>query len=67
MESFELVMLVVLLSSILLGGSSQSFLASKRFPDIFPALGHGVPAWMGHPLMVGVYYLEFLLVKVPEF
>ena len=31
----------------IIGGSSQSFLALKRFPNIFPALGHGVPVWIG--------------------
>ena len=25
----------------------QSFLSSNRFPNIDPALGHGVPAWVG--------------------
>ena len=29
---------------VIAGGMGQSFLNSKRFPDIFPALGHGVPA-----------------------
>ena len=28
------------------GGIGQSFLNSNRFPDIDPALGHGVPAWV---------------------
>ena len=32
---------------LLLGGIGQSFLNSKRFPDIFPALGHGVPVQTG--------------------
>ena len=29
------------------GGIGQSFLHSNRFPDIDPALDHGVPAWVG--------------------
>ena len=29
------------------GGIGQSFLSSNRFTDIDPALGHGVPAWVG--------------------
>ena len=29
------------------GGIGQSFLNSNKFPDIFPALGHGVPAQVG--------------------
>ena len=32
---------------LLVGGISQSFLNSKRFPDIFPALGQGVLVWSG--------------------
>ena len=32
---------------VVVGGIGQSFLKSKRFPDIFPALGHGVPAQGG--------------------
>ena len=49
MGGFGLVILAVLLvlSSIQLAGSTQSFLASKRFLNIFPALGHGVPAQIG--------------------
>ena len=30
--------------ALLVGRISQYFLSSKRFPDIFPALGHGVLA-----------------------
>ena len=30
-----------------MGGIGQSFLNSNRFPDIDPALGHGVPARVG--------------------
>ena len=40
MGGLELVGVTVLL----VGGISQSFLNSKRFPDIFPASGHGVLA-----------------------
>ena len=29
------------------GGIGQSFLNSSKFPDIDPALGHGVPSWVG--------------------
>ena len=29
------------------GGIGQSFLDSNKFPDANPALGHGVPAWVG--------------------
>ena len=29
------------------GGIGQSFHSSNKFPDIDPALGHGVPAWVG--------------------
>ena len=29
------------------GGIGQSFLSSNRFPNIDPALGHRVPAWVG--------------------
>ena len=29
------------------GGIGQSFLSSNRFPNIDPALGHGVPAQVG--------------------
>ena len=29
------------------GGIGQSFLNSNRFPNIDPAPGHGVPAWVG--------------------
>ena len=36
--------LEVAVVALLVGGISQSFLNSKRFPDIFPALGHRVPA-----------------------
>ena len=32
---------------VVVRGISQSFLNSKRFPDIFPTLGHGVPMWVG--------------------
>ena len=38
MGGLELVVVAILL----VGGISQSFLNSKRFPDIFSALGHGV-------------------------
>ena len=38
MGGLELVAVTVLLVDWI----SQSFLNSKRFPDIFPALGHGV-------------------------
>ena len=49
MGDFKLVAMAVfvLLSLLELGGISQSFLVLKRFPDIFPALDHGVPAWIG--------------------
>ena len=30
-----------------LRGSNESFLSSKRFPDIFPTSGHGVLSWTG--------------------
>ena len=30
------------------GGIGQSFLNSSRFPNIDPALGHGVPAQVGN-------------------
>ena len=29
------------------GGIGQSFLNSNKFSDADPALGHGVPAWVG--------------------
>ena len=29
------------------GGIGQSFFNSNRFPDIYPAPGHGVPGWVG--------------------
>ena len=32
---------------VAVGGIGQSFLNSKKFPDIFPALGHGVPVQVG--------------------
>ena len=38
---------VVAVVLFLVGGIGQSFLNSKRFADIFPALGHGVPAQTG--------------------
>ena len=38
---------VVALVVLLVGGIGQFFLNSKRFPDIFPALGHGVPDQTG--------------------
>ena len=39
---------VVMLVEVLVEGRiGQSFLISKRLPDIFPALGHGVPAQTG--------------------
>ena len=56
--------LLLLLLSRLLGGSSQSFLSSKRFPEIFPSLDHGVLLWTGASCKVGVYFMEFLLVPV---
>ena len=34
-------------SEVDVGGIGQSFLNSNRFPDIDPAPGHGVPAWVG--------------------
>ena len=40
------------------GGIGQSFLISKRLPDIFPALGHGVPAWTGASSRGGGYFLK---------
>ena len=43
MNGFEIVAVAVLL----VGGIGQSFLNLKKFPDIFPALGHGVPAQTG--------------------
>ena len=43
MGGLELVAVTVLL----VGGIGQSFLNSKRFPDIFPASGHGVLAQTG--------------------
>ena len=30
-----------------MGGSNQSFLSSKRFPEIFPVSDHGVLSWTG--------------------
>ena len=41
MGSFDVVIAVGV------GGAGQSFLNLKRFPDIFPALGHGVPVQVG--------------------
>ena len=50
MGGLELVGVTVLL----VGGIRQSFLNSKRFSDIFPALGHGVIVHeLGHFLVVG--------------
>ena len=34
-------------SEVNVGGIGQSFLNSNRCPDIDPATGHGVPAWVG--------------------
>ena len=33
--------------ALLLGGVSQSFLISNKFPDILPASGHGIPVQIG--------------------
>ena len=33
---------LVAVTALLVGGTGQSFLSSKRFSDIFPASGHGV-------------------------
>ena len=54
MGGFDVVFVVV-------GGISQSFLNLKRFPDIFPALGHGVPV-QGGMFLSG----EWLLSEVPS-
>ena len=43
MGGFEIVAVAVLL----VGGIGQSFLNSKKFPDIHRALGHGVPVQTG--------------------
>ena len=59
MGGFEVVAVVVLL----VGGIGQSFLNSKRFPEIIPALGHGVPAQTGMFLSCGGCSLKCLLVK----
>ena len=32
---------------LMVGGIGQSFLSSKRLPDIFPASGQGLPAQTG--------------------
>ena len=45
MGGFAIVAVAVLL--LLLGGIGQYFLNLKRFPDIFPASGHGVPVQTG--------------------
>ena len=37
------------------GGSNQSFLSSKRFPDISPAQGHGVLSWTGASSKGGLF------------
>ena len=37
----------VVVAVLEMGGIGQSFLRSKRFPDIFPALAQGVLAWTG--------------------
>ena len=58
MGGFEVAVVV-----LLVGGICQSFLNSKRFPEIFPALGHGVPAQTGMFLSGGVCSLNYLLVK----
>ena len=49
MRGFGLATAVVSLLPLFkwLGGSNQSFLSSKRFHDIFPALGHGVLSQTG--------------------
>ena len=38
---------VVFVVVFVVGGIGQSFLISKRLPDIFPALGQGVPTQTG--------------------
>ena len=38
----------VMVAVLVLGGISQFFLISKTLPDIFPALGQGVPMQTGH-------------------
>ena len=49
------VLLVVMLVE---RGISQSFLISKRFLDIFPALGHRVPAQTGASSRAGRLFSE---------
>ena len=44
--------------AVLLGGIGQSFLDLKRSPDIFPALGHGVPVQTGIFLSGGGLFSE---------
>ena len=39
--------IVMLVGVLVEGGTGQPFLISKRLPDIFPALGHGVSAGTG--------------------
>ena len=63
MGGLELVAVTVLL----VGGIGQSFLNSKRFPDIFPASSHGVLVQTGMFPMVGGCFLEYLLVKASDF
>ena len=65
MGGFGLVTLVVSLAllSRKLGGSGQSFLSLKKFPDIIPASGHGVllqtgASFSGGGLLSGVGALE---------
>ena len=60
MEDFGIVAVAVLLPR----GISQSFLNSKRFPDIFPNLGHGVLVQNGMFSRGGGCSLKYLLVKV---
>ena len=58
---------IVAIAVLLLGGINQSFLNSKRFPDIFPALDHGVLAQTGMSSRGGGCSLKYLLVKDLEF
>ena len=56
MRGFGIVAVAVLL--VLLGGISQYFLNSKRFPNIFPASGHGVLVQTGMFLRAGGLFSE---------
>ena len=59
MVGLEFVAVTVLLAR----GIGQSFLNSKRFPDIVPALGHGVLVQTGMFLVVEDCFLEYILLK----